>query len=234
VNTSPKLLSYTVEGCSGEFIGEIPAGLRRPVVRTVPPADRVLTKKETKAALAKIGREWVAKDLPASEAKGHQQRTAPGTFMELTDWSLDGYMDATTQKLGDRLALGKAGHDTVILFRQGNKNAWPHVMIKSTVNLDRFPWLTWRQLPATAPGAFAVKVIDLDSGDMRTLYGETYDKPYDYHAENLKTLFGGGTHRFEIRWYPLGSGMKSALETDFFWAEPGQFAVMAFMRCEAD
>lgn len=236
-NINPKLLSYTMEGCTGEFIGRLPEGLRKPIVRQVPSTKRILTAKETTEALARARQQWGAKgneSLRGGSANGHVQRSEPGMFAELTNWSLDGYMDATSPKLGDWLALGKAGNDTIILYRQEVKGGWPHVINRATVDLNQYPWLTWRQREAAAPGSFAVKVIDMDTGDMRTLYAETFDRQYDYHAENLKALFGGGVKNLEIRWYPLGWGMKSPKETDYFWAQPGQYVVMDFLRFEAE
>jgi hypothetical protein len=235
VNVNPVLLSYTVEGCQGEFLGEVPAGLRKPVVRTVPTGEKMLSVKEVKAALVQIRGDLAKESTEAApaEANGHTQRTAPGSYVDLV-WSLDGYMDATSQKLSDRLALGTAGDDTVILYRKGNKGAWPHVILRTTVDLDQHPWLTWRQKPGTAPGSFAVKVIDLDSGNMYALYGETFGGAYDYHAENLKKLMGGGMRRLQVQYYPLGWGMESAVESSYFWAEPGQYVVMDFFRMEAE
>jgi hypothetical protein len=235
-NVSPALLSYTVEGCTGEFIGQVPAGLRKPKVRTVAGEKRLLNAKETAQALDAAAKEWAAKageSLKDGSAKGHTQRTGAGEFVEPT-WSLDGTMDATSQKLSDWLALRKVGDDMLILYRQSVKGGWPHVILRASVDLDKYPRLTWRQKEASAPGSFAVKVIDLDSGEMQSLYGETFGGQYDYHAEDLKALFGGGTHNLEVRWYPLGWGMNSPTEKDYFWAEPGQYVVMDFVRFEGE
>jgi len=236
-NVPPGLLSYSVEGCAGEFIGELPRGLKKPVIITTRPEKRTLSPKETAQAIAKARQEWgekASQSFMDGSFGGHRQQTEPGQFVELTDWSASGYMDATSQKNSDWLAVQRIGTDFLILYRQSSEGGWPHVTITARIDLDRYPWLAWKQKEGTAPGSFALKVIDLQSGAMHSLYGETFGAVYHYHAHNLKKLLGGGLKEMEIRWYPLGWGMKSPKETDYYWAQPGQYVVMDFFRAEAD
>ena len=88
--------------------------------------------------------------------------------MALTRITPRGYMDATAQPNSDWLYLGRVGDDLLVLFRQTSEGGWPHFTIDAEIDVDRTPWLTWRQLPTKAPGSFALKVIDVESRTLRT------------------------------------------------------------------
>ncbi len=268
-NAAPTLFSFAVEGCTGEVMGTLPAGLRQPRVVRDQPARRILTPAQCRQAMARAKRElatrrsappappergelapeappapqsWgesVPKAPPDSgglgglTANGHRQKTRPGEYVALTRITPRGYMDATAQPNSDWLYLGRVGDDLLVLFRQTSEGGWPHFTIDAEIDVDRTPWLTWRQLPTKAPGSFALKVIDVESRTLRTLYAETFSGVYDYHAHNLRELFQvKGKRRFEIRYYPLGWGQKTA--EDFWWAQPGQYVAFDFFRAESD
>ncbi|OHB54852.1 MAG: hypothetical protein A2Y12_05415 [Planctomycetes bacterium GWF2_42_9] len=252
-NISPELLSYSIEKCIGERIGKMPEGLLKPLVIKVESKKIILSEEQTNKALNKAMGEFQQRKNQSTSAAvwgGHRQQTQSGKYIEFTDWSVSDDMDATSQKNADWLALRKAGDDMLILFKQSQPGGWPHVTIRGQVDLDKFPWLTWIQKETAAPGSFAMKVIDVESGNMITLYTEklvikndetnpvytgTHSELYGYHADNLKSRLGvGGTRKLEIRWYPLGWGMKSAKEEDWFYVQPGQYLAIDFLRAEAD
>jgi hypothetical protein len=237
-NVQPGLLSYSVDGCAGELIEKLPNGLVKPVIKKTAPTKRILSARETAQALAAIKKELGTRNDPAcvsGVANGHAQRVENCSYVDLTDWTVSGRMDATVQPNGDWLALERVGSDTVIIFKQG-VGGWPHTTINATVDVDKYPWLTWHQKKGTSPGSFALKVIDRESGTMKTLYAETFGGEYDYHADNLKKIFGfKGTREIEIRWYPLGCNQNgTATTSDWTFAKAGDYIVMDFMRMESD
>ena len=236
-NVSPQLLSYSLSNCRGELMGKLPAGLVKPVVLTTK-SDKILIAAETKKAMDKAIREVsLAKPDQAApfEWNKHRQQMSSDKYVELTDWSASGYMDATPQKNSDWLELGKSGKRTIVLFRQSQPGGWPNLTIKGKVNLDKYPWLTWKQSKGTAPAEFAIRVLDVDAGKMFLLYPETRTKLFDYHADNIRELIGvGGEREIEIRLYPIGTEMKTALETDWVHAKKGEYTIFDFMRFEAN
>jgi hypothetical protein len=229
---SPDMFSFQVDGCTGEVMSGLPKGLQRPVVNPPPPPAGMLSAKETATALARARKALAARtEEPASpcETGGHRQRVEAGSYVDLTDWSASGYMDATSQPNRDWLALQKAGTDVIVLFRQPQPGGWPHITIRGSVDLDKYPFLTWRQKPGTAPGAFAVKVLDVAAGNVVTLHTETQSNEYDYYAHNLKERLGlGGIRQIEVRFYAIGWGWQ------YPSAKAGEYDVLDFMRMEAE
>ena len=210
----------------------LPAGLVKPVILQDPSAKSILSAKDTDSALAKAKlTAAAAKDEPftGGSSGGHSQQTDPAKFLDLTNWSASGYMDATSQLNSDWLAVGKAGSDMLAVFRQNQPGGWAHITISAQVDLDKFPWLTWKQKKGTAPGAFSIKVIDVKTGRMAVLYDQVQSAEYDYYARDIKReLNVGGKRELEIRLYPIASGWQ------YPSAKAGQFVLYDFVRMEAD
>jgi hypothetical protein len=229
----PGTLSYVLDGNVGQFMGELPELLRRPVLLPAEP-EGMLSAEETKRRLAGILRREASRpsedDLPG-ESQGHKQQTDPAKFRDLTppqaQWDLNDLMDATAEPNSVYIAMGLVGDDVVLMRRTGGR--WPHVLIRDvTLDLDETPWLTWRQKP-TARGRLywtAVRVLDKQSGTMLLI--DESEGTADYKAYNLKQLFGlpGGKRTFDIKFYFL-EGYKAP-------ADAGDYMVVDFLRAEAE
>jgi len=235
INTSPKLLCYKVENCTGELLEDLPAGLRKPVVKTASSTKKILTEKEAKEAVKRDLVEWKTKaepDVSGGVDGTHRQQTSSEKYITLTP-TITGYMDATAKKNSEYLVLATAGTDTIFVFKQ--KPDWAHITARIKIDLDKYPYLTWKQKTGTVPASYAVKVIDMATGEMQALMNETFGEEFDYHAVDLRKAFGsGGVRELEVRFYPLGWGMKSINDSDYFYAEPGQYGVMDFLRMEME
>ena len=145
---------------------------------------------------------------------------------------ITGYMDASAKKNSEYFAMSPCGTDTVFLFKQ--KPDWAHITARVKIDLDKYPYITWRQKKGNVPASYAAKVLDINTGEMQALMNETFGGEFDYHAVDLRKAFGsGGVRELEVRFYPLGWGMKTSNDTDYFYAQPGQYGVMDFMRMEA-
>jgi len=238
--SSPGLFSFSALGNTGEYVGRLPALLLHPVINK--PRSVALSPAETRKALARA-RAAVAVEASENESGGefggHHQRTEPGTFTEIspttTRWSLDDFMDATRQRNAEHLALLPVDTDVLIMRRTPAKDNWPHVTVADVrIDLDRFPFLTWKQkvTGSDSPGTYAVRVKEIDSGT-ELLLEENYYAPWDgYRAFDLRKLFGlTGTHTFRIRYYYLG--VKPVGKTSVI-AQPGDYVVLDFLRAEAE
>lgn len=225
------MFSFSVEGCTGEMIGQLPKGLAKPKVNPVPLPKGMLDAKQTKAALAQAEKDWKARKEELEQpgaAGGHTQKLEPGSYVEATDWSVSGYMDATTQPNSDWLAMKKVGSDHLLMFRQPQPGGWPHVTIRGTVDLDKYPFLTWRQKQGTAPGAFSLKIVDEDTGALATLADLIQWSEYEYYSVDLKEKLGWrGKRTLEVRFYPISSGYE------YPSANAGDYVVLSFVRFEA-
>jgi len=249
----PGMLSYVLSGNIGEFAHALPEGLRKPVLPTAAPGAGAptLSPAETRKALERARKlQSGRKPQPAAAAtfNGHRQQSDPSRYVAITPashrWDLDDFMDATTEKNSAYLALTPLGEGAIIMRRRPARGNWPHVLIRDvTVDLDRFPWLTWKQREAGtgAPACHAVKVLDRATGKLLLLHedqlGGDGGSWYRYYAYNLKDLFGlsGGKRTFDIKFYYLGIGPgKTSDPTDFAYARPGDYTVLEFLRLEAD
>jgi len=119
--------------------------------------------------------------------------------------------------------------------RTAAKDNWPNLTIEGVqLDLDKTPWLTWKQKPAglDTPGTYAVRVLDLESGT-ELLLEENYSPPWDgYRAFNLRELLkSGGVHKLRIKYYYLG---VQNVNKESITAKPGEYIVLDFMRAEAD
>ncbi|OHB54851.1 MAG: hypothetical protein A2Y12_05410 [Planctomycetes bacterium GWF2_42_9] len=230
-NVDPGRLNFSILNCTGAMRDKLPDGLRKPVITYKKEVNQILSKEETMQALDLARKEWsVCKDEPLTTAAwgGHKQQTDPGKYVELAEQN-------STERLTDLVGLSRVGSDTIILFRATRVGDSGVVKIRSKIDCDKYPWLTWRQKKTTAPGSFILRVVDVESKEMRTLYPETFMDEYQYHADNLKKLFGvNGVRDFEIQWIALGWEMKTPKEEDWRWAQAGQYVVLDFMRAEAD
>jgi len=238
--TSPEVFSFLATGNTGENVGELPKLLVRPKVN--PPAPKGLTEADTRKALAQAVEQVTptsTEDASGGECNGHRQRSDPGGYVGLspktTKWRLDDFMDATGERNSEHLAMEAVGTDVILLRRTEAKDSWPHVTIEGVeIDLDRYPFLTWKQKPVSsdAPGTYAVRVLDIESGT-ELLLEENWYEPWDaYRAFNLRELLkAGGVHRLRIRYYYLGA---KSIEKQTIAAQPGDFVVLDFLRAESE
>jgi hypothetical protein len=242
----PNLLSFVSRDNLGAFRDEIPALLKRPVC---PPEVKpgALSKKETakrlKAAVARVAALKVEAQGPQTFG-GHVQKTDPADFIELSPakyrWDLEDFMDGVKTRNSHYLALAPAGDDVVIMKRVAGE--YPHVLIRDVqADLDKTPWLTWKQKDvgtpegfALNPAGYAVRVIHKESGVGILLREQHWPPFFDYCAFNLKEKFGltGGVHTFDIRFYYLGLNFVASDKCET--ARAGDFIAVDFLRLEAE
>jgi hypothetical protein len=235
---SSNVFRFAASGNTGENVERLPALLERPKVRA--PAAKGLSRAATRKALARAEgavKPVAAQDATGGEHNGHRQQSDPGRFLDLSPatvrWHLDDPMDATAERNADHLAVRQVGTDVVLLRRTEARDNWPHVTIQDvTVDLDRYPLLSYQQKPSgsQAPATYAVRVLDIASGT-ELLLEENWYPPWDaYRAFNLRDLFGtGGVRRLRLKYYYLG---VQAVNKETLAAQPGDFIVLDFLRAE--
>lgn len=234
------VLSFTAEGNTGVNAGKLPDLLARP--RVNPPPPKGLTDAQTKAALQRAAAAVTpkaAEDATGGECNGHKQQSAPGKFVELspktTKWHLNDFMDATADRNSEHLAMLPVGSDVIVMRRTEAKDNWPHLTIEGVqVDLDKTPWLTWKQklTDVKAPGTYAVRVLDLESGTELLLEEAWFDRWDGYRAFNLRQMLkSGGKHTLRIKYYYLG---VRNVDKESITAKPGDYIVLDFLRAEAD
>lgn len=238
VADSADVFSFVASGNAGPGVGELPKLLLRP--RVTPPPPKGMTDAQARAGLAEAieqARPRAGEDATGGECNGHRQRADAGGFVDLSpesvQWSVDDMMDATQEKCAQHLAFAPVGTDVVVMRRTEAKDNWPHVTIGPVdIDLDRYPFLTWKQKPtgSAAPGTYAVRVLDVASGT-ELLLEEGWSAPWDgYRAFNLRELLkAGGTRSLRIRYYHLG---VRPVEKGAEYAKPGDCIVLDFVRAE--
>jgi hypothetical protein len=238
--SGPQVFSFTATGNTGINAGKLPERLVHPKVHPLPP--KGLTAAQTRAALKRAAeaiRPHADENATGCESQGHRQQTEPGKFVELSPktvrWHLNDFMDATAERNSEHLALLPVGTDVLLLRRTEARDNWPHVTIENVeVDLDRTPFLTWKQKPtgSDSPGTYAVRVLDLQSGT-ELLLEENWYGPWDaYRAFNLRQLLKvGGVRRLRLKYYYLG--VKS-VNKESIAAAPGDFIVLDFLRAESE
>ena len=239
----PGMLRFDIRDNTGEFAGTLPQQMLDAAAKRgteMAYGDAQLSPEETDAALkgaiAAAG-QWPPSPPPDT---GRQPKTSPAEFVEISPsthvWDLDDVMDGTTERNGEYLAIGTANDDVVILRRIDSRMDWPHVLIKDVqVDLDKFPFLTWQQKdPGSRALAYAVKVIDRDSGNQVSLVERHWPPFTDYQAHDLRATLGlkGGVHTVDIKFYALGFPQgQEKVEASL---AKGEYQVLDFIRLEAE
>ena len=158
-------------------------------------------------------------------------------------WRLDDVGGAGA-KNSEYLALGPVGNDVIIMRRSSrSRGEWtarkdfPHVLIKDVViDLDKYPYLSWKLRDAGMPSKYAVKVLDKESDVTQTLVagGEPLT---EYRAYNLKKLFKmTGERKFDIKfYYSLTSHLRQDWENRLeAQGQPGDYILLDFIRTESE
>jgi hypothetical protein len=231
--------SFSATGNTGCSSDRLPPGLARPKLNPLPPVG--LSDEQAREALQRAVRAQAttaAEDAAGGEFGGHQQASEPGGYVDLLPgpdarWHVQDFMDASQRRNAEHLAFQRVGSDVVIMRRTSAQDNWPHVTLEGvTLDLDRFPFLAWKQKPTgtPSPGTYAVRVDDVNSGQS-LLLEENYYPPWDaYRSYNLRELLGGGGVRaLRIRYYYLG--IQSINKTTLY-AQPEDFIVLDFLRAE--
>jgi hypothetical protein len=238
--SGPEVFSFTAAGNTGLNAGKLPELLAKPKVDPLPP--KGIGKTETRQALQRavaVAKAQAGEDATGGEHNGHRQQSAPGSFVDLgprtAHWHLDDFMDATAERNSEHLAMAAVGTDVVLLRRTEAKDNWPHVTIRDLeLDLDRTPFLTWKQKPtgSGSPGTYAVRVLDAQSGT-ELLLEEAWSAPWDtYRAFNLRDLLKQkGLRKLRIKYYYLG---VKPVEKESITAKPGDYIVLDFLRAESD
>ena len=264
------VLEYDVAFNSGEFNDDPQtlALLEAAKNRDTSPAPLAaqLDLETTKTMLAKIAAKVEAlksEQASPAESNGHRQKTDPKDYVEVDThnavWDVEDFMDMTTVKNSEYIAMAQAGDDIVFMRRapNGPSGAWPHVLVRDVeVDLDKTPFISWKQkdpgpdpLPEgfpmrdeakrldpgiAMPMGFGLRITD-DETQRTVLLFEIHTPPwFDYGVKDLRKLFGvsGGKRTFTLKYYPLGvyiTGLPGGGS-----AQPGEYQVLDFLRFEAE
>ena len=242
----PGMLRFDIADNLGEFNEALPEEMIQAARNRQPaPLEGQLHASETKAALAKAIAQVKAmkKDATLGEAYGHRQKTDPSEYVEFTpensNWDLSDFMDASSTRNSEYLAMAQAGGN--ILFLRRIKAKWPHVIVRGVeIDLDKTPWLTWKQKDTGVPAGFAVKLIHKKSGNLAILTEQHRGSEFfKYYAYDLRKKFKleGGIHTFDIKFYPLGLELHALSDTQTKASshiEPGGYQVLDFLRAERE
>ncbi len=240
----PGMLRFDFRDNIGEFVNVLPEGFSEAAAAAGKnkfsyPRDMQLSPAETTAALdaaaARLQNFPPFKD--GYDSKGRKCRNSPGTFRSITTeshlWKLDDFMDATTEPCSEQLSLRGCGESTILLNRV-SKLRHPHVRIKNAeVDLDRFPFLTWRLRDTRIPGGhIAVKIIDLASEKESIVLEDYSDRQFNYQAFDLRKILNrkSGKAMIDIKIYLTSPRVNIATRTDSL--EKGQFFILDFLRLE--
>jgi len=242
----PGMLKYACTNCYGEFVMDIPELLKNPIIEGGVKKEQ-LSEDQTKKALERAVEEVKSKKWPESkpaEFKGRKEQTSPNKYIDITPethrWDLTDYMDATREPNGEYIAVAQAADDIVLLRRiSAAQSNWPHVLIKDVkVDLDRYPYLSWRvrEVDTGSPKAYAVRIIDVESGKMASI--SDIWRGIEYQAYNVKEKLGvSGARTLDIRFYYIGQRYIPGTERKPFRiesAKAGDYMVLDFLRFEAE
>ncbi|MFH0796765.1 MAG: glycosyl hydrolase family 28-related protein [Candidatus Omnitrophota bacterium] len=236
----PDMLKFRLEGNIGELSGRIPAMLKKPRLNP-PKGPKVMSDKETLTALKQAKTDWLKQrtrmeETEPGEYQGHPQRTSPGEYIEISPsrykWDLNDRVDGTSEKCSRYHALAPVPGGVLVMMK--SSGGFAHVSVrKVTIDLDRFPYLTWRMIPTGSPANLAVRIMDRNSG--RSLLLESYMAPAGYRAYNLRELLkSGGKHTLNIKLYYIGVRYKDGTRRteSILYAKAGDYMVIAFLRAE--
>ncbi len=151
-------LRYTVTGHGG--IMELPEILKNPEAgikkQTIPTQ---LSDTDTEKKMTEILRK-----LPANPPVLRPDFIA----VKPENWSLDSFMDATTTKNSEYLALGFKNGYTVLMKRTSD-DKWPHAEIRMSVDLDKYPFFEFDFTPDSREYSITVKAVDAVSEQSATI-----------------------------------------------------------------
>mgnify|MGYP000106074556 CR=1 FL=1 len=175
---SPKMLFYRAADSFGEF-NQLPDMLQKPPIKSKPAIKGQLTSEQTRTKLAEAVK--LASKTPGKKASGV-------FYPETASWDLNNYMDATSFKNSEYLALAPAGGKTVIMHRTDGEKNWAHATLKNIrIDLDKYPVLNFvlEEKGAKGPYQIALKMVDEDRG---VLYMLTRRNSRMQHRYDLRKL----------------------------------------------
>lgn len=220
---APGLLDYAVEHCTGQ-LSDMPELLKHPVIIAEP--DQMLSDTEVEALMAKAKQELAAgtkgrqpQAAAPAVSHGHREQTDPAKYLEISrdHWTLEGCADAETVPNARYLALAEVDAGGVMLTNRHRKPGSGWALVKNVnIDVDRYPFLTYRLRPLRF-GYLPVtlRIVDRETGismlaetswggrltNQKTEMANTYP----YHAFDLRKVFAGDRHAFDIRVYLGGS-----------------------------
>jgi len=214
-----------------DYADKIPPLLANPKITPKPVPGIAI--QEVKEKLKEIAQNLPPADKAAHLANGHKQKLSPDEYVDLT-FSI--FPDPNENLvISDTRCLFRVSQ-FLIAYMRTNAVEPKHLLFKGKVNLDKYPWLTWKQLTSNTSGSFTVQVKDITTQKVYDLYKYTqYDNIYGYHAVNLKKKFSlSGTRELQINWFLCGWDRNPQKDEhwDSIWAWPGQYTVLEFVRFE--
>ncbi|MDD5704606.1 MAG: glycosyl hydrolase family 28-related protein [Kiritimatiellae bacterium] len=263
----PGMLKFTFDGNFGELAHQIPALLKKPTINP-PPAVEVLNAPETRAAVKKAEQYWRTREPSAKQADevfdGHRRKTKLGDFVEISasryKWDASDLVDGSKERCSNYFAVTQMGGQGIIVRKASDRTGAPcgsaYVTIRDVeLDLDVYPWLTWRVASNGTPAGLNVKALDHASGRVIRLpfivnpefskdraSGRTTRRPSDtfdsfsYQACNLRKHCGfGGRRTFDLHlYYPGAAYIGSRRTEDTVFAEAGDSMLVEFLRAEKE
>lgn len=239
---NPGMLNYRFEGNTGERADCIPAMLRKPRLNPPQGPKDMLSDNETRAALNRAKQDWLkrraAMDTPApGKHQGHKQQARPGDYMEIpfssSKWDLKDCMDGTIERNSLHYALASVPGGILVMKKADS--GWPHILVRDvTIDLDRFPYLTWGVIRAGSPAGLAVRVVEKDTGRSLLLEDSQAGNAW-YQAHNLREyLRKGGKQTFDLKLYCKTAEFLHGTrrKEDIRCAKVGDYMLIAFIRAE--
>jgi len=206
------MLDFSVEHCTGQ-LSDMPEGLKHPVVVKLAGDDGLSDAEVARRmdAAAAIARKTPTGKGPAAVANGHREQTDPAKHKDIPgnkgQWTVDGFADGETMPNTKYYAVSPRKEGVIIMHRHKEYgNAWA-VLKDVEIDLDRFPWLTYRlKLLDHGYSPCTLRVIDRESGNGLLCNPPAFGgrNAPAYYAYDLRVSFGRGVRTFDIRVYVGG------------------------------
>lgn len=174
-NVSPSMLHFNVESSIGEF-NELPSVLIFPKIE------------HDKLNKSQMNMKEARERAVAVAAKLKQNEPKASCFYPAMEWTLDEYMDATTFRNFEFMAMAGNAGKNVLLRRIDGENNWAHAAARNMrVDIDQYPILFFSLDPAfcTGPYQTALKLLDNDTGTLYTLVRRNSKTSHSFDLRQL-------------------------------------------------
>ncbi|MEI8244453.1 MAG: glycosyl hydrolase family 28-related protein [Lentisphaerota bacterium] len=235
------MLKFHFDGNIGEFSNKIPEIFKNPKINP-PEEPQSLSDHEERQALEKARKDWIIRrnsilNAPL-EFEGHKQQTIEGNFIDIAPayklWDLHDHMDGLPQSNYPYYTVDQTEDGILLMFRAIGD--WPHILLHDlAIDLDKFPFLTWKIIRTGTPATLTMYAIDKQSGRSLLLASYAYSTPLvsEYWAYDLRKLLGeGGKRVFDIKIYYQGKEWVDGTRIKSRNAAVGDYVIIPFIRAE--